>query len=435
MGGSVAGLLAARVLADYAEEVVVIERDEAGQHAGPRSGVPQNRHGHVLLQGGQKQIERWFPGFARDTVARGGHLARPDQQVVYYDGRSQVPSSDASMLVGSRPLLEAGIRDRVLALPNVRMQVGQARGLSYDERRVSGVVVDDGLVSADFVVDATGRSSKLSSWLDSDGFQRPPMRRVKTGIHYATMQVKRSGGADEQELAFVLEHFRPNSMPFDLTAAYLSVIERDQWLMMLMTYNDHPAARSVEAFRATCAELSPTFGEVAGNTITRGIETFYQADSRRRDFSETPGFPAGLVAVGDAVASFNPIYGQGIASAALHASCLAEYLAGGPDVRQVAGDFFALQRIVVDAAWAISAGGDAARQDRIHGVDAPADVARQRWALEQVIQATLVDEQISEIWGAVTRMETHPIRLSDPKLIERAVGVNHPAGPGWVAGA
>ncbi|NEA35809.1 FAD-dependent monooxygenase [Streptomyces sp. SID13031] len=424
VGGSIAGLLAARVLADHAREVVIVERDQTEPAAQPRTGVPQDRHGHVLLPGGLSQIERWLPGIAAEAEALGGYLAGPDQQVVYHDGREQaLASGEAAMLLGTRPFLEARIRSRVLALPNVSTVSGQATGLAYDVG-VSGVRCGDELVSAAFVVDAMGRASKLSAWLEKDGYERPRMRRVQTGINYVTALFERAESSWEQEIACVLERFTAQSMPFELTVAHLSVIEDDQWLVMLMAYGDHPAAKSIESFRSTCAELPPVFAKAAGGAVTRGIQTYHQADSRRRDFTGLSRFPARLVAMGDAVASFNPIYGQGLSSAAFHAACLSEYLVGEPDLEVPAAGFFALQEVVVDAAWAISAGGDAARQDLITGAEVPEDVRRQRWAMSQIIKATLVDKTVAAAFAAVTRMQAHPATLRTPEMLERALAAN-----------
>jgi 2-polyprenyl-6-methoxyphenol hydroxylase-like FAD-dependent oxidoreductase len=427
IGGSIAGLLAARVLADHARNVVIIERDQVDLLGTPRSGVPQDRHGHVLLPGGLKQLERWLPGLVEEAVGLGGYLAGPSQQVVHHDGWEQMPSGD-SLLLGSRPFLEARIRSRVLALPNVCSVSRQATGLAYDASdQACGVYCGEDLVQADFVVDAMGRASRLPAWLDNDGYERPRLQRLRNGINYATALFERSETADEQEVACVLDLFSPQSMPFDLTVAHLSVVEDDQWLVMLMSYDEHPASKSIEAFRATCAGLPPIFKKASSGLVSREIRTYHQADSRRRDFTGLSRFPARLVAVGDAVASFNPIYGQGISSAALHASCLSEYLTSHPDLDGPAADFFALQQIVVDAAWALSAGGDAARQDLITGAEVPEETQRQRWALQQIVQATLVDAGISEAFGAVAHMEAHPDTLADPGLLERAIAVNRTA--------
>jgi 2-polyprenyl-6-methoxyphenol hydroxylase-like FAD-dependent oxidoreductase len=98
MGGSVAGLLAARVLADHARTVVVIERDEGNSHGGPRAGAPQGRQLHALLPAGHSYLDRWLPGFSRDAHDRGAVLTRPDQLTVYRDSDQQVDSRGPSLV-------------------------------------------------------------------------------------------------------------------------------------------------------------------------------------------------------------------------------------------------------------------------------------------------------------------------------------------------
>jgi 2-polyprenyl-6-methoxyphenol hydroxylase-like FAD-dependent oxidoreductase len=390
LGGSIAGLLAARVLADHAHTVLIIERDQVNVERRPRAGVPQDRQGHGLLPGGLAQIERWLPGFTCEAQDLGGVLVGPGQQAVYLDGHRQVRSGDAQILMGSRPFLESRIRSRVLALPNVSALSAQATGLGYRNDAVSAVrYVADGVedvMSVDFVVDAMGRASRLSEWVERAGYDRPRLQRLRTGINYATALFERSDKPDDLDLACALSQFSPRSSVDGSAAGAVNAIEGDQWLVMLMTYGDDQPSRSIEAFRSTCAKMPPIFGEAVSGGVSREILTYHQADSRRRDFAGVRHFPVRLVSVGDAVASFNPVYGQGISSAALHASCLSQYLVGDPAFGMPAAEFFALQEVVVDAAWTISAGGDTARQDAIEGAEVPEDGQRQRWAMDQLIR-------------------------------------------------
>jgi 2-polyprenyl-6-methoxyphenol hydroxylase-like FAD-dependent oxidoreductase len=391
LGGSVAGLLAARVLADHARTVVLIERDQVNVQGRPRAGVPQDRQGHGLLPGGLAQIERWLPGFTRAAQDLGGVLVGPAQQVVHLDGQQQVRGGDAQILMGSRPFLESRIRSRVLALPNVSTVSAQATGLDYRDDAVSAVrYVADGVenvMSVDFVVDAMGRASKLSQWVELAGYDRPRLQRLKTGINYATALFERSDKPDDLELACALTQFSAPSSPDGLAVGAVNAIEGDQWLVMLMAYGENQSSRSIETFRSTCAKMPPIFGKAVSGTVTREIMTYHQADSRRRDYAGLSRFPARLVSVGDAVASFNPVYGQGISSAALHASCLSEYLVGDPAFDMPAADFFALQQVVVDAAF-----------------------------------------------SNVAFMLAHPYSLGDPTLVEQAVAANRRASAARDAG-
>jgi 2-polyprenyl-6-methoxyphenol hydroxylase-like FAD-dependent oxidoreductase len=426
LGGSIAGLLAARVLADHARKVLIIERDAVDTEAISRAGVPHDRQGHLLLPGGRAQIERWLPGFTREVQDRGGVLAGPTKHAVYLGAQRQAQDRDTSLLSGTRPLLESQIRSRVLALPNVSTLSAQAAGLVFRDDAVSAVRYlvdrDERVVDVDFVVDAMGRSSKVPDWVGHAGYQRPQLQRLRININYATAMFERPQDPSELPLACALARYTDG-------LAAVTAVEGNQWLVMLSAYEPDRPPTTIEAFRNACAKLPvpPIFGQAVSGPVTREIQTYRQADSRRRDFHRLERFPARLISVGDAAASFNPIHAQGVSSAALHASCLSDYLVAAPPTTQVATEFFELQAIVTDAAWTLSAGDDAARLDSLQGIDVPQDVAHQRWALEQVLQATLVDQSVADAFTAVKYMLAHPSTLADPTLIQRAIAINERA--------
>jgi 2-polyprenyl-6-methoxyphenol hydroxylase-like FAD-dependent oxidoreductase len=350
---------------------------------------------------------------------------------VYLDGHRQMRGADAQILMGSRPFLESRIRRRVLALPNVSTLSAQATGLGYRDDAVTALryiaAGGEDVMSVDFVVDAMGRASRLPEWIEQAGYDRPRLQRLRTDVNYATALFERSDKTDERDLACALAQFSPPSSPDGLAVGAVNAIEGDRWRGMLMAYVDDQPSRSIEAFRSTCGKMPPIFGEAVSGTVSREILTYHQADSRRRDFAGLSRFPARLVSVGDAVASFNPVYGQGISSAALHASCLSEYVVDDPAFGMPAAEFFALPAVVVDAAWTISAGGDTARLKAIEGVEVPEDVQRQRWAMDQLIRATLVDETVAHAFSTVAFMLAHRFSLADPALVEQTVAANQRA--------
>src|ERR1700736_6542653 len=177
IGGSMAGLFAARVLADQFEHVTVVERDQLPEGPEHRPGVPQARHVHVLLRRGLVVMEELFPGLERELIAAGGIsftnadcLALP---AAGWLGRFDGPR----LLSGSRELLEWTVRGRVRALDNVdilcRQEVigvfakavdGPVGGVDVRERGVSGT--PSRRLTADLVVDASGRASKAPEWLE-----------------------------------------------------------------------------------------------------------------------------------------------------------------------------------------------------------------------------------------------------------------------------
>jgi 2-polyprenyl-6-methoxyphenol hydroxylase-like FAD-dependent oxidoreductase len=432
LGGSVAGLLAARVLADHAREVLVIERDQVDGTARPRAGVPQDRQAHALLPGGLAHLERWLPGFAEEIERRGGVRPGPGQWTVHLDGQRQASPGDVAIVMGTRPFIETGIRDRVLALPNVSTLRAPVTDLRYRGNAVCAVryTVDGvaGEIDADFVVDAMGRASRLSDWVGRYGYDRPRLERVRAGIGYATAVFERAGEPRDLASTSVIARFSPSSEPDGVAAAVVNAVEDQQWLVTLMTYGVNLAGRSMDAFRSACAKLPPAFGQASGSSVTRDVMSYHLEDSRRRDFTGLTRFPARLVSVGDAVASFNPIYAQGMTVAGLHAACLSAYLTGAPDLDAPASGFFESQRVVVDAAWTMSTEADAARRDAVEGAAVPAEVRRRRWEMDQLLRATVHDQKISAAFNEVAFMLRHPLSLSDPALVERAVAVNERAG-------
>ncbi|GAA1214527.1 FAD-dependent monooxygenase [Pseudonocardia alaniniphila] len=422
LGGSVAGLLAARVLADHARSVLIIERDAPA--GGGRRGVPHGLQIHLVLAGGRVQLERWFPGFGEQAAALGAVLVDPAHSAAFSDGLRRVNVQEDVVLSCSRPFLEKQLRDRVLALPTVRFLTGQACGLDIDATAVTGVRYRrDGVQhvqSADLVVDAMGRSSRLSDWLEHAGWKRPPLRRVPTDVNYATGFFRREPGLPD--VANVVARHRPGSPVSRVGVASLKAIEDDRWQITLACSGEDPTGSDVDEFMALCrSELPSFFGDAVDGDPVGPIETFHQADSRRRDFC-ADSVPARLIAVGDAVASFNPVYGQGLSSAALHASCLAAYLQSSPHLTAPARSFFAMQRVVVDAAWEISTAADKARH---HPDGSPSWRERLgRWIRAEVQTASATDVVVARRFRAVTVMLEHPAALLAPGLVARAVLIN-----------
>ncbi|MEU6557107.1 FAD-dependent monooxygenase [Streptomyces sp. NPDC046915] len=428
-------MLTARVLSDHARQVVIVERDEVSTDGMSRPGVPHDQHLHGLLPAIVLWIERWFPGLTREMQDLGATVLRSDQGSFAVDGRPQAPNGpDREGLGIYRPVLEARIRARVTALPNVSVLHARATGLRYHDGAVSAVrYVEDvedkaeEVLRADFVVDAMGRSSRLSDWAGQDGYEQPPLERLQAPINYATALFERPVKAADLDKTSAVAIFTPQYDSGEVSVAVVNAIDGEQWIVTLAGYDNDRPGRTIDDFRACCAKLPALFAEATSGALTRAIATYRQSDSRRRHFTGLRHFPARLVSVGDAVASFNPLHGQGMSCAALHASCLSSYLTGGPDLESAATEFFALQQLVVDAAWTVSAGGDAARLDAKNNVEVPEAVRQQRWAMEQVIGATAVDAGIAQAFSDVRYMLRHPDTLADPALLERAVAANSAA--------
>lgn len=433
LGGSVAGLLAARVLSDHAERVVIVEPDPldapAPRPAGPvtaRPGVPQGSQPHVLLAQGRAHLEARFPGLTAELLAGGASLARPTQ---YLDGVRKVAVPGTELLSASRPHLEHLLLRRVLALPGVTVVRGRADGLRFgplgsgNRRGVTGAHyrpdggADRRCLGADLVVDATGRASRLGAWLEQGGWPAPPLQRMRIDLGYATGVFARGAELPDIHTLTTLSRPAPAALP-QPDAAALSRIEGDRWMLVLAAYADRRPTGDVTDFLARCgAAGAEPLRRLAGAELLGPLSLHRVPDSRRRDFTGLARFPAGLVAAGDAVAAFNPVYGQGMTCAALHANCLAAHLRSGPPADQPARGYFERVRVVSDAAWSLSTLGDLA-QPHVDGPYPAGHRTAARYAA-LVNRLSTTDPEIGRRFLQVVNMTEHPRLLTRPGTLAR----------------
>jgi 2-polyprenyl-6-methoxyphenol hydroxylase-like FAD-dependent oxidoreductase len=365
LGASMAGLLAARVLADAYAQVTVIDRDQLPETSMHRRGVPHGRHLHALAARGQQALEELFPGLTAELVAHeapiGDLLANGR---LYFSGhRLRQAHTGLVLLCASRPFLEGHVRARVRALPNLRFLdrcdvVGLAT--TPDGRRVTGPRVlrrADGsaeeLLRADLVVDASGRGSRTPLWLDALGYPRPEQEQVRIGLGYATRTYRLPPDALDGDLAIL-----DAATPQHPRIGALLILEGRRWMLTLGgILGDHPPI-DPDGFVAFARSLQfPDIYEAIRDAepLDDPVAFRFPASVRHR-YERVGRFPDGLLVMGDAVSSFNPIYGQGMSVAALEALALRRHLEQGiePQPRRWFRD---LAR-VVDVPWDMSAGGD-----------------------------------------------------------------------------
>jgi 2-polyprenyl-6-methoxyphenol hydroxylase-like FAD-dependent oxidoreductase len=366
LGASMAGLLAARVLADAYAQVVVVDRDELPETAMHRRGVPHGRHAHALLARGQQALEELFPGLTVELIAQGvpaGDLLANGRWYVSGHRLRQENIGLVSLSV-SRPLLEGYVRARVRALPNVAF-LGSCDILGLtatpDGRRVTGARVRraDGsaeeVVDADLVVDATGRGSRTPIWLEALGYARPETEQVQIGLGYATRTYRLPPDALDGDLA-VLDATTPEHP----RGGALLRLEGGRWMVTLAgMLGDHPPI-DPDGFLDFARSLRfPDIYQAVRDAepLDDPVGFRFPASVRHR-YERLDRFPDGLLVMGDAVCSFNPIYGQGMSVAALEALTLRRQLQRGA-VPQPRRWFRDLAR-VVDVPWDIAVGGDLA---------------------------------------------------------------------------
>jgi 2-polyprenyl-6-methoxyphenol hydroxylase-like FAD-dependent oxidoreductase len=330
VGGSMAGLLAVRVLADHYKEVVLVDRDQLPSQAEQRPGVPQARHAHVLLERGRRVIEHLLPGLGEALIADGARQYDSARDFAFWSWAGEAVRFDSGIpyLAASRALLEHHVRKRVLALPNVRTRLGVAPGgLAGDAKTVTGIRLPDGELSGDLVVDATGRESKGPEWLKALGITPPAETVVKPFLGYASRIYEGPAKPVWDQVALIAMGLEP-----EFTRGIGMVpIENGKFIVTVIGLNgDYPPTDEAELAKFVRSIPVPQFhGWLAAATPVSPISGFRYERNRLRHY-EACALPAGFITVGDAVVSFNPIYGQGMTTAAIGIELLAEVLASKP---------------------------------------------------------------------------------------------------------
>jgi 2-polyprenyl-6-methoxyphenol hydroxylase-like FAD-dependent oxidoreductase len=365
LGGGMAGLLATRVLADAYRTVTMVERDELSTVDMPRRGVPQGRHIHGLNGRGQQILDELFPGFTADLVARGvPAIDLLGGARLHFNGyRLRQAKGGLVVVSASRPCLEGYVRECVRSLSGVTIAdrcdvLGLAT--SPDGGRVTGARVirraDGGpeeTLEADLVVDATGRGSRTPRWLEILGYGRPTDDKVAADVAYASGTLRLRPGVLGDDLAVITA-----PTPGRTRGAALAAIEGDRYILTLIgILGDRPPTtpKDFPAFAKTL-QFPDIYDAIRGAEHLDDPVAYRFPASVRQRYERLPRLPDGLVVIGDALCSFNPIYGQGMSVAAVEALTLRRHLDGGrePRPRKVMRD---LAR-AIDVPWDMAAGGD-----------------------------------------------------------------------------
>ena len=424
IGASIGGLLAARALADYYDEVTVLERDVLPNANEPRKGVPQGRHAHGLLARGREILEQWFPSFTEEMIAKGalpGDLV--DKGLWFNHGvyLCNVPSKLNGLGI-SRPMLENEVRRRLLQFANVRVreQCNVLEPVSVGEpSRVTGIRVQNRdasnyeTISADLVVDAGGRGSSSPRWLAKLGYSEPPEEQIKVNVNYVTRLYRRLPEHLEQGLHGKLFAIIGACAP-DWRFGALLGQEGDCWIVSLGGYLDEQVPSSDLGFLEFARSLpKPEIFDVIKNAEPLSEPTPYHFKSNlRRRYEQLSRFPEGFLVFGDALCSFNPIFGQGMTVACMELLALRNCLQNGQ--QGIAKRFFRATSRLVDVPWQIAVGSDL-QNSQVEG-KRTMQVRFINWYIAKFFQAAQHDGVLATKFLEVANLMEQPAALMSPGI-------------------
>jgi 2-polyprenyl-6-methoxyphenol hydroxylase-like FAD-dependent oxidoreductase len=429
LGAGIAGLATAQVFSKHFSKVTVLERDLLPAQPATRSGTPQAPHAHALLAGGLQALQSLFPDFECDLENAGAMRTRAGKGIrLERPGFDPFPSRDLGFdtFFMSRPLLESVARRCVQQSSNIEIRTRhrateivaspatlRAEAVRCDMDDGRGVTID-----ADFVVEATGRGSLTLQLLDRLGLEKPEETEIGIDQAYSTIIVERPEG---RATSWAGVMFLP-SAPASSRSGFVFPIEKQQWILSIGgNHGDAPPGDRegfldfVKTFRT-----STIYDAVKSARQTADIVRFRLPASTRRHFERLESFPEGLLAIGDAVCRFNPVFGQGMSVAAKEAVILRRLLQEDVPMDQLAKQFFAAIQPIIDTPWGV------AQTDFVYPATRgarPADFEQRIQYNTALTKIAAQDPEVHKLLTQVQHLLKPPSTLREPALAARAMAL------------
>ncbi|TFI51143.1 2-polyprenyl-6-methoxyphenol hydroxylase-like oxidoreductase [Mastigocladus laminosus UU774] len=439
IGGSMAGLLTARVLTDYFERVTILERDHFPVEApASRKGIPQCTQLHILLTRGRQIMEDLFPGLETELIDAGVAVLDMGADVEWlnpFGWAARFPSGFQALSF-SRYILDWLIYRRLAGFKNI--QVLEARyvtGLltNADRTRVTGVYlrcrdvvnskqVQQEKLTADLVVDTSGYSSQAPKWLKAIGYDAPEETVITTSMGYATRLYEIPVDFQENWKGVYIQAAPPERTSMGV----LYPIENNRWIVgVCATTPNRPSTDESEFLEALRNLPSPhIYNAVKHAKPATAIGIYHSPGNRLRHYDRLSRQPEGFIALGDSVCSLTPIYGQGMTVAALGAVLLQQCLREikNADLTELPTHFQKELAKINATPW-IAATSQDAKYPSVKGITKPPSLPEKVIGLymDQLIQLTTKEPEVTLVLFNVFHMVQSSGALFQSSILFRVI--------------
>ncbi len=429
IGGSIAGMLSARVLSDCFSEVIIVETDKLPPHPDARKGVPQSVQPHVLFTRGYRILEELFPGIGAELTAAGALRIDWGREFYHFShkgwGATAKTPSEIVSFTCSRPLLEWAIRRRLGDLPNVRfIEQHRVTGLlcNPSQTHITGVCLRSiGGATEDqpgtLVVDASGRRSQAPHWLESLGFTPPPETVINPFLGYATRRYLEPEGFEADWKVLLISH----SPPHGTRLGYLAKIEGGEWIATLGGYGrDFPPTDNSGFLEFARSLPSPEFYEAIASAEPISPIYAHRATANRLRHYEKIKLPQGFVALGDAVCALCPVYGQGMTISAISVMILRDWLHKS---RRFTASSLLPSRFQKSLAksnsqpWTLATGQDLRFPTTSGGSQPSRSGGLLHWYTDRLLSLANQDPSLHTLFMEISHLLKSPVVLFHPQLV------------------
>ena len=335
LGGGVAGLASALLLARGGHDVTLVERDPLPtgppleSPTWPRRGISHFLQPHAFTARGCQELRQRLPDVHADLIASGAVVVECGPKI---PGGARPGDEDLQFLAVRRPLIEWALRRAVLAEAGVRVLAdATVTGVQTERGQVTAVVVGGEQIGCEVVVDAMGRRTPIAGWLSEAGVDCPPVESSECGVVYYSRYYRVRAGFDLPDGRWVLGprgdlgYLGFSTFPGDnRTFAALLAVPRgvSEWRVL----ND------AEAFEAVVALIPGLRIWVNPEAVEPITDVLPLAGMRNSLRVRGPGWPTEVFPVGDALSHTDPVLAHGLSFGLIHAAAVTDALAAHEDL-------------------------------------------------------------------------------------------------------